>query len=349
MKKLTDLRNLIQHISNFGAIGVVVKVVVVVCLSLAASQVSTFYSAWTLLIIITGIIYALIELFSYGFYQKFPESLVECVENDIKSDAFKKNYARTTIINKAVSDCLIALNGQTCILSGEEYYDENGEIDKSLCDSGLENGLQLLLDPLVNSVQQITETYNIKTTIACFLSDIPQDLRNDETKQTLPYQNELVIIRDDDNKWKTSLLSALTNENIPKGWELNLKQTLERCLMNNRYERQILLKEKETTFITSPIPVVCNEKYVDGCLIIILEGNQSIPEDLNDVLKIFNRIIGNWVSKYRECINKRIKLVDKTIDLENRELLLDNDNSYEFKNKTKLPSEAKLISQLEEN
>jgi len=92
MSKIKDLKNLMQFVGSYGAIGVIVKVGMVALLSVAASQVETFQSAWTLLIGVSVGIYALMEYFGFKFYQKFPESLVECVESEVHSDTFKKNY-----------------------------------------------------------------------------------------------------------------------------------------------------------------------------------------------------------------------------------------------------------------
>ena len=121
------------------------------------------------------------EYFGFKFYQKFPESLVECVESEVHSDTFKKNYARTSLINKSVSECLIKLNGQTCVLSGNIYYNEYGEEDSSFCEKGLDNGLKSLLDPFLTTISQITETHGLQTSVAVFLQNMPQDWKEDET------------------------------------------------------------------------------------------------------------------------------------------------------------------------
>jgi len=211
-------------------------------------------------------------------------------------------------------------------------YNEYGEEDSSFCEKGLDNGLKSLLDPFLTTISQITETHGLQTSVAVFLQNMPQDWKEDETRRTRPTQDELVTLRDD-NIWNEHLLSALINNDTPKDWQLHIQQMKVRCFHNNRFEKNtITTPEGIYTILTNPIPVVCNENSVIGCLIIILKGDHSLPDDLNDVLKIYSRIISNWVSKYEECFYSRKKVVNQIIEIEEefQKILLYDNRTYDI-------------------
>lgn len=62
---------------------------------------------------------------------------------------------------------------------------------------------------------------------------------------------------------------------------------------------------KADSVFCSPMTYACNEEEVNGVLYIISNRINSFPNETEINLKIFNRVVANWIYRYDECVNQR--------------------------------------------
>jgi len=346
MDNLQRLRQLVKIFSNSSYGLIIINTLAVVFIGLASSQVDKWDSPWTLIIAFCGLVVLAIDILMSSAFRIAPVATVDAVINTLKGNRLENDYARALLINRAIADSLIALNSQTCNLSGEPYYDINGD-SEHFCDEGLEMGLQHILSPLSDTIHQTTKTsgLGLDVTIAVFLKNMPVATVMEEGQIQIDSHNELAVIKDDNNSWRKCLSDSLISKKTPKGFKLELRQIKDRCFSNITFERNVIKKEGTAyTVMTSPIPVVCNESSVKGCLIILMRGVHPSPEDLKDVLSIYNRIISNWVAKYFDCFEGQHKEIKDEIELKDGsivELYWDNTYNYKIEANSLPPDELK--------
>lgn len=62
--------------------------------------------------------------------------------------------------------------------------------------------------------------------------------------------------------------------------------------------------------ISSIIPCVCTGENQDGVLFIIIEPLENDLPDFMSTIDIFNRIITNWLSCYKKCLQNKLLAPD---------------------------------------
>ena len=86
---------------------------------------------------------------------------------------------------------------------------------------------------------------------------------------------------------------------------------------HTRFVNSILnFQGKNYTFITSPIPTVCEDGST-GVFFMIFEEVSTLPPDFENLTNIFSRLFSNWLCRYNECISSRC-------EIENQRLILNN-------------------------
>jgi hypothetical protein len=308
MNKLDTLSKLLSKLKNYSVALIGIEVSCTALIGLGASQVNDFFSAWTLLIIICSVILIVISSFQYNYLKDFPTTLVESIKSDFSSQEMVKDYSRISIINDSIAKTLITLNSQTCQL--QEQADgpaqlSEGIIENILCEKGIQKGISNLIDSFLKNLHNITESSQSKFTVGIYLDRFLQ-IPSDDTTDLMDYYTSGTFLLKDDLCLKNSISSNIFDKQGASGIDLEIQNCIKSCFNNTHSQFYPELREnKNLSAYANMIPVVCDEEQASGVLFIIANKLDKIPNDFDEVTKIYNRIIANWFHKYNDCIQTR--------------------------------------------
>ncbi|MFC6223132.1 hypothetical protein ACFP2F_07755 [Hymenobacter artigasi] len=243
-------------------------------------------------VIFLGITYLLILFFKTAYTANYPGSITNELKSERELQELRSEAERKNTINDFLVQTMQRLNGQTCSLNIGD--------DTHLCDGGISKGVRELIEPVIDNTFFLLNTINTKFTIGLYL--------NGYSSMDTPNHWESGLITIDDKLDKRHCLpKELFNITGVNGEALEI-QTAIRQSFNNQ---QFVFKNYETngesfSIICSNMPVACNENDGLGVLFIISKNVSSLPSDLSTHLKIFGRVIANWVYRYNECVSNRL-------------------------------------------
>lgn len=114
------------------------------------------------------------------------------------------------------------------------------------------------------------------------------------------------VIKDDLNLKDYIAKEIFSKENIA-GIELEIQSCLKACFNSKVPQFYSPMREnKSLAMYANLIPVVCDESISSGVLFLVGNNLHSLPNDFDDVTRIYNRIIANWLNRYNDCITHRI-------------------------------------------
>ena len=308
---LKELKAFFESTFAFTRGYVIIEVIFIALLSVASSQVNCFLSSWSLLILVSILVLIITYVQRFDFLNKFPKSLIDAVQQsidykdlDIKKHEFEiealkleKSKERNSLINDAISDTIVGLNSQTCTLHEKE--DPFPEIIEKLCDKDVEDGLIRILSPFASEIYTIIQGHNPLITIGAYFRNVAQEPT--EVHESASDKAMLFVIKDDNNI-KSKVPSNLLEDSMITGDLQNLQQLFETCLRNNRFVKsQITLFLENYSIIVSPIPFACDENDASGAVFLLLK-NDVFPNDIEKIIKIFTRLLTNWMYKYNNCV-----------------------------------------------
>jgi len=305
MKNLEILKKWIDTLIKVGPYIIVFEVIIGAIMAVASSQVENVSSLWSGILVFSILLFIAINIFKYYNEKNFPKLIIQNIENEINKDSLSRSFARKSLINEAIATSLVGLNEQTCELSSRsgQYRIEEEDITERMCEKDIEDGIMNLLQPLINNMHLILESFNSKFTVGAFLETIVTE--NPEQNGT-EYQRGIYTIKDDLNLVNFLDRDLLDNQTL-RDEKLEIQNILVSSRNNNRFEQKnININNDIFTIISSPIPLVCNDNYPDGLFIIIGQNIDNLPNDTGEIFKIFNRILANWISKYNECVHSRV-------------------------------------------
>lgn len=308
MNKLDTLNKLLSKLKNYSIALIGIEVSCTALIGLGASQVNEFFSAWTLSIIICSVIQIVISSFQYNYLKDFPTTLVESIKSDFTSQEMVKDYSRISIINDSIAKTLISLNSQTCQLQEQADGPEqvSGEIvENILCEKGIQQGISNLIDSFLKNLHNITESSQSKFTVGIYLDWFLQ-IPSDGSTDLIDYYTRGTFLLKDDLYLKNSISQNIFDKKDAIGIELEIQNCIRSCLNNTHSQFYPELRENiNLSAYANMIPVVCDEEQASGVLFIIANKLGKIPNDFDEVTKIYNRIIANWVHKYNDCIQTK--------------------------------------------
>lgn len=305
MKNLQALKKWIETILKVGPYLIIFEIVIGAIMAVASSQVKEVNSLWFGVLIFSILVFIALNVLKFISDKAFPKLLIENIENEIKKDNLSKSFARKSLINEAIASSLIGLNEQTCKLSynSEGFYLDQEEITNRMCDKDIEDGISNLINPLLNNMHLILESYDSKLTIGAYLKNIATE---NESRTDLDYKTGIYTLKNDLKLNQLLDYNLIENQGLREE-KLEFQNILKTSLHNNRFHKDFInINDTNYMTICSPIPVVCDENDVDGLFFVIGKEIEEIPNDIDEVLKIFNRVIANWISKYNDCVNSRI-------------------------------------------
>lgn len=329
MKYLNELNLWINQMQKYSIWVIIIEVLCTIFISLGASQVSEFLSPWTLLIFFCAIIFTVVLVSRYSYLKYFPSSIVENIKKDFNAKTLEQDYSRITLINNSVANSLISLNSQTCQLQGEadEEIPYSPE-ETRLCSKGIHLGLESLLSDFLKNLHLIAVAADSKFSVGVYLNYICKDPGTEKTGLKEIFQSGSYLIKDD-LQLSEFVKEELFDVNGASGSTLDLQNCLKTSYNNNKScSSHITFNNKQFFIYCNVIPLVCSEDDPSGVMFLISDKMTQIPNDLDDVTKIHNRIVSNWVNKYNDCVNQKIqnrnqskinKLIEDTNDIINEE------------------------------
>ena len=310
MDKIESLKKLLKHLKNFALVSIIIQGTCTALIGLGSSKVTDFYSAWTLLIVFSIIILSIILAYKYSYLKDFPETLIDSIKRDFESQSLQSDFSRIYLVNDSIAKSLISLNSQTCQLAEQALGIVNIDdepVENKLCGQGIKNGLTNLIQSFLKNLHNITESSQSKFTVGIYLNGYyKMPIEDSESLQDI-YTSGTFILKDDLN---------LANEIPPgifeaqglKGLSLEVQRWIVACFNNGKSQFQKQLIEKtDFSIYANTIPVVCSEDHSSGVLFVIGDKIENLPNGFNEVTRIHNRIISNWINKYNECIQQRLR------------------------------------------
>lgn len=308
---MKELKAFFESTFSFTRGYVIIEVIFIALLSVASSQVNCFLSSWSLLILVSVLVLIITYVQRFDFLNKFPKSLIDAVQQsidykdlEIKKHEFEiealkleKSKERNSLINDAISDTIVGLNSQTCTLHEKE--DPFPEIIEKLCDKDVEDGLISILTPFASEIYAIIHGPNPLITIGAYFKSVAQEPIDGRDG---PSDKPMLFVVKDDNDIKSRIPSNLLEDTRITGDLQILQQMFETCLRNNRFVKsQIPMFLDNYSLLISPIPFACDENDTSGALFLLLRS-EVFPNDIEKIIKIFTRLLTNWMYKYNNCV-----------------------------------------------
>lgn len=307
---LAKLKEWISFI-NKSIIGIIViQAIFLIIIGIASNKFTGFNDIWTVILIVCSVFYIFFVFVQTAYQLKFPGSIVEELDAKNKLIAKEQLLERQNTINKYFAESIQYLNEQTCSI-------DNFDNKTILCDKDLVNRLNQLLKTLVINTDVIIDTSRYKDyTIGLYLEEYykkPDNIddivlveENEFTylKDYKPIQDQGILVLKDNLNIKDNLLPKKLIE-LPYAInaEFEIQTSIKRCLNNHCFDKHEFNYKNETyTIICSDIPDVCCNDRIIGVLFIISKKINEFPSDISDILKIYNRLISNYKSKYDQCI-----------------------------------------------
>ena len=307
MKYLDELNTWIRQIRKYSIWVIIIEVLCTICISLGASQIEIFLSPWSILIVFSAIIFTVVLFSRYSYLKHFPITIVENIKKDFDAKTLEQDYSRITLINNSVANSLISLNSQTCQLQVEvddeiPYSDE----ETRLCSKGINLGLGSLLSDFLKNLHLISEASDSKFSVGVYLNCIYKLPGSRGADDFETCKSGTYLIKDD-----LQLSEFIIEELFELSGATDSKLELQNCLKtsynnNKSCNNSIKFKEKQYMIYCNVIPLVCSEEDPSGVMFIIGDKMNKIPNDFDDVTKIHNRIVSNWVNKYNDCVFQKI-------------------------------------------
>ena len=228
----------------------------------------------------------------------FPAAAIEELRCRYQLEGVQKSLARKRAIDGYIDAAIQSLNVQTCSLTQERMNE--------LCERDIEDGLHSVIGAVLQAPNHVLDTSGCDFTVGAYLnySSVPSESDNSDH---LLWNDAIFVLRDD-LKLGESLYWNLLHDEEAEGISFDLRTAL-LWTNNHRKFRVAALKQEgsEFTIVTSPIPQVCEGEWLTGVLFIVSGKLDALPEDLERILLIFNRVLANWLSKYDDCNRNKLR------------------------------------------
>lgn len=255
---------------------------------------------WTGILISGALIYLIISLIQTAYSYYFPSNVVDELDARMELDAIQKKLNRKSEIYDYLTDAIGDLNNQTCYISG-------GSTDH-LCENGIKDNITNVVSPLFLNTNYLFESNKTAYTIGIYLNNYYAKLETDVAPIDIDKleQRGIIILKDD---WNLSdgIDKNLMSDGRASGFRQQIKQVIENSLNNNCYYSAVLSTDQgDFRIFTIEIQEVCEDLASRGVLFIITEEIKE-PEDIEQVLRLFSKIISNLLSRQDECIYNQVE------------------------------------------
>ena len=215
-----------------------------------------------------------------------PSNVIDNLKATIELEDLNKQLARRDTISKFITDSITALNEQTCAIAKKK--------EQGICSQAVSIGLEKVIAPLIQFPQNLFDCKESCFTIVAKVRYLvtPPDERT----------SYFLIFRDD-FEIKNIFPEDLLDRTSVKNSMLEAQHAIQRSLSENKLiYKDFTHNDNELSMTVSPIPTVCEADETNGALIFITHNGHNRPSDMDNTLRIFGRIIANWLDKYSECV-----------------------------------------------
>lgn len=299
---MTNFKDIIQRLEKYSEtinkaiVGTaIIEAVLVIIIGIVSNNLKTendrvnTFAVWLLLFF--GSVYVFLLAIKTIYNKTYPGSITNELKSERELSILTKDFERQKTINGFLVITIERLNGQTCVLN---YGD-----DTHLCDQGIKDGIYNLIEPIIDNVFFVLDTINTKFTVGIYIESY--------RSMTLEGQLEEGIIIIDDKLEKGHLLAKdlLRLSNV-RDEQFDIQTAIRQSFNNYEFvHSKYYVGEDKFSIICSPMPFACNEDDPNGVLFIIGSEVDTLPLETETNLKIFNRVIANWIYRYNECVNNR--------------------------------------------
>ncbi len=228
----------------------------------------------------------------------FPTAAIQELKCRYQLEDLQKSLARKKTIDGYIDAAIQSLNTQTCSLT-QDLMDE-------LCERDIVEGLGSVIGAVVQAPNYLLDTGGSDFTVGAYLnySSVPSEPTDPDD---LLWNDAVFVLRDDLDLGESLYLNLIEDEDA-EGISFDLRTAL-LWTNNHRQFRATTLDHagSQFTMVTSPIPQVCEGAYLTGVLFMIGSKMDELPEDLERILLIFNRVLANWLSKYDDCNRNKLR------------------------------------------
>lgn len=308
LRKLGDWIKIIQRAILFM---ILLEAVLVIIIGIASNNIVEDVNIWLAILIACSILYFFIIIFRFAYETKFPTSIVN--ELLSRNELVRKNklLLRQQSINEFITTSIQGLNSQTCSIS--LVFE-----DLTLCDKELEISLVELINPLIINTHIVFDLpVQTRFSIGIYIEDykkFPDDYSLlevgeydvSENCEDMISDNGILILRDELN-FSETITKDLVHSTKPIGTAFEIKTGITRAQNNLAFDiHKFKVGEKTFNIVSSGIADACSESSSSGVLFFIFPAYENIPEDIEHILRIFNRVIANYMSNYNSCMTQRI-------------------------------------------
>jgi hypothetical protein len=249
-----------------------------------------------LFLLFVGILYLIFALVRLLHLKNYPGTIAEELDSERKLTSLQKDTYRLNTLSDVHVENMKNLNTQTCKLE---------EDDGLLCDIGISDNLEKLLKPLIDKGYYLLNTEKgVDYTYGIYLSGYKALEKGTLDHGVVPISDGLNI--------KSTLIKELFDKQELEPEKQQIQNALKLCLSTKKFRTdKISISDVDYLQISSPMYEACREdddKYLLGSLFIICPYKElANPKDIETQLKIFNRIIANWMYSYNSCITGKKK------------------------------------------
>jgi hypothetical protein len=308
-KLLEKLREWIKVIQVALLGTIIIEAILVIVIGIASNKITNKFDHWTGILLSCSIFYIFLVVIKAAYQFKFPSSIVDELISKRQLEEKNKLFDRQKAINEYINTAIQGLNKQTCSI-------DTVADNEHLCDKELEVRLTELLQPLVSYTDVILDTSTEKKfTIGIHLDayhKFPNNYEEIEIEEANwgtyitdydPISDKGLIILSDELELIETLPKNLVDDERISGASYEIQTAIKRTLNNLTFNtHDFSYNDKKYSIICSEILEVCSDDYVNGVLFIIHRQGIVFPNDVPEVLRIFNRVTANYVSKYNSCI-----------------------------------------------
>ena len=312
---IKKLNNWIKVIQKALIATVIVEGVLVIVIGIASNNVNDKLDIWVGILLFCSVLYVVLSAIRTLYQMKFPGSISEELESKYKLEEYDKIFHRQKVINDYINQSVKSLNDQTC--------STNVGTDPHLCDEQLQVRLKDVLNPVISNTHIILNAFDInKFSVGLHLNQYshePSDYNRIElihlgnnqvqiTNWAEEISDKGIIFLKDELQFESEIIyKDLLSNDTETGVALEIQSAIKKSLNNVEFVcNQFEHKNSTHTIICSDMPLVCSDDEASGVLFLIFEGHYEPVDDLPYLLRIFNRVVANYVYKYNDCVYNQV-------------------------------------------
>lgn len=288
-----------------------IETLIVIIIGIASSNLyhEQYSEIWLGILIILGLVYLILTIVKIAYNKAFPSSLIDELKAKNELVIAKESIIRKDAINNYISNTILDLSKCKCT-TPKPIENTDWRLDS---DEDFIAGIKLLTNTLNSVLNVLLNTSTIK-----FSTGIYVDSFRGFNHENHPESNKgTFLIRDDFELNKTGTIRNLMEDNRISDIGLDIQNAIKISYNNGQYHIQTLKKKDEEKAI-----IICaniqNLKVLNkqkGVLFIITKPLDSIPDDIESVLKIFTSIISHWLDLYEhEVVRRQINIMGEEIE-----------------------------------